>query len=441
MKQVLIVGSGGREHALAWKLRQSPQVGRVYVAPGNGGTSTIAENVSIAETDLDDLVRFVRERHVDLTVVGPEVPLQLGLADRLSAEHFRVFGPSAAAARLETSKVFAKDFMARHRIPTAPYRTLSKARVSSATLSSEAQACVEELGLPVAVKADGLAAGKGVVLCHTLLEVKAALVAALVEDWFGPAGHSVVVETGLTGEEVSILAFSDANRAIPLVAAQDHKAVFDEDRGPNTGGMGSYAPVPFVDAAAVSHVVQTILQPAVEGMSAEGCPFQGILYAGLMLTAEGPQVLEFNARFGDPETQVILPLLQTDLLEVLDACTATDLGNASVDWLPGACVCVVCASQGYPGPYRKGLAITGLDQTAERDGVMIFHAGTSRNNGTVVTNGGRVLGVTGYASDLPSAIETAYRAVSSIHFEGMHYRKDIGAKALRSSEQAGGLPS
>jgi phosphoribosylamine--glycine ligase len=420
---VLVVGSGGREHALAWKLRQSPQVGDLFVAPGNGGTAALAENVDIAESDLDALVDFACEKRIDLTVVGPELPLSLGLADRLLATGRPVFGPTQAAARLESSKVFAKEFMARHDIPTADFRVASD--------FTAGQTSIRELGLPVAVKVDGLAAGKGVTVCRTAEEADRALHAALVEAKFGPAGRSVVIEKGLSGQEVSVLAFCDGSKAVPMPVAQDHKAAYDGDTGPNTGGMGSYAPAPIIDTAALERIVQTVIEPAVRGMRVEGAPYRGVLYAGLMCTADGPRVLEFNARFGDPETQSILPLLDADLFDILQSSAEGNLVPSALHWLPEACVCVVCASGGYPGTYSKGLPISGLAEAGTEEGVIVFHAGTRRQDSTFLTSGGRVLGVSCRAKDIRTAVDGAYRAVGHIHFEGMHYRRDIAAKALK----------
>lgn len=422
MQNVLIVGNGGREHALAWKLRQSPRVGAIYAAPGNAGTEMIAHNIPIRGIDVETLLHFAQENQIDLVVVGPELPLSLGLVDRLSAAGIRVFGPTRVAAQLETSKAFAKQFMTRHGIPTAPYRVTSN--------YDDALKCASELGMPVAIKADGLTSGKGVTVCHTIEQVQAALHKALVVGAFGAAGRTVVIEAGLSGEEVSVLAFCDQHTASPMIVAQDHKTIFDSDRGPNTGGMGSYAPAPFLDAAGLSRVVATILQPTVDGMRHDGSPFRGVLYAGLMLTETGPQVLEFNVRFGDPETQVVLPLLETDLLQILEACVDDHLTDVSICWSSEACVCVVCASPGYPGECPVGLPVTGLIE-AEARGANVFQAGTRSEDEKLVTSGGRVLGVTYRAPDLAAAIKGAYWAVRAVCFEGMQYRRDIGARALR----------
>jgi phosphoribosylamine--glycine ligase len=426
LNDVLIVGGGGREHALAWKLRQSARVSQIFVAPGNGGTSNVAVNVDISETDLEGLSRFVAERQIALTVVGPELPLSHGLSDRLAASGHAVFGPRQAAARLETSKVFAKDFMARHGLPTAAYRV--------ATDFEEGRQAICELGLPVAIKVDGLAAGKGVIVCHTVDEASQALRSALVEHRFGAAGSSVVIEEGLVGEEVSVLAFCDGRRAAIMLPAQDHKAVYDGDTGPNTGGMGSYAPAPALDPALLDQTMRTVFEPTIDGMASEGTPYHGVLYAGLMLTASGPQLLEFNARFGDPETQSILPLLDGDLFDILHACSEGDLSGAPIRWRNAAAACVVCASEGYPGSYRKDLPIQGLAEAETVSGVTVFHAGTRRQHPDIVTSGGRVLGVTCQAADLRSAVDGAYAAVARIHFDGMHYRTDIAARGLSRRE-------
>ena len=423
MKDVLIVGSGGREHALAWKLRQSPQVGRIYVAPGNPGTEDIAENIAIESFDVSCLLGFAKEVKPDLTVIGSELSLILGVVDSFQSNGLNIFGPSQAAASLETSKIWAKLFMWSHQIPTATFRLFHDFDV--------ALNHVKDRELPVVIKADGLAAGKGVVVCDTLEQAEEALCRILVDKVFGEMG--VVIEDKLVGQEVSILAFCDSDTAVPMITVQDHKTIFDGGKGPNTGGMGCYAPVPFVSFTEMENIVKTILQPTVQGMRKQGTPFRGVLYVGLMLTEEGPKVLEYNVRLGDPETQVILPLLNTDLLTILQACVDDTLDEVLIQWLPEACVCVVCASQGYPGSYQTGGPITGLG-VVEQEGTMIFHAGTQREGENIVTAGGRVLGVTCRAPDLSTAIDQAYSRVRSIHFDGMYYRRDIGAKALSLKE-------
>jgi phosphoribosylamine---glycine ligase len=412
---VLIVGSGGREHALAWKVAQSPRCTRVYVAPGNAGT---AENVPIRAEDTDALVAFARENKIELVLVGPEAPLAAGLADALRAAGVRVFGPSRAAAQIEASKAFAKAFMTRYHIPTARYATFAD--------FYQAIGYLLEVDYPVVIKASGLAAGKGVILPTCADEAEAALRQLMLEREFGAAGDEVVIEERLSGEEVSVLAFTDGCTVKPMPPAQDHKRLRDGDEGPNTGGMGAFAPAPICPPSLVEEITRTILQPAVDGLRAEGRPFVGVLYAGLMLTPAGPRVLEFNCRFGDPETQVILPLLDSDLLDVCEACAAGRLAEVDVRWKEGAAACVVLAAEGYPRKYAKGREIFGLESAPEN--TMIFHAGTEKQGGKIMTAGGRVLGVTAWAETLPSAIVRAYGAVEHITFEGVQYRKDIGKR-------------
>ncbi len=426
--QILIIGSGGREHALAWKLAQSPRVDRIFVAPGNGGTDVRntqpgapVVNVPIAEDAPAELIAFARRERAGLTVIGPEAPLAAGLADAFRAAGLRCFGPSQAAARLETSKAFAKAFMARHGIPTARHATFTDFATALAHLHS--------VDYPVVVKASGLAAGKGVIVPEDLAEATSALRAIMVDRAFGAAGDEAIIEERLAGPEVSLLGFSDGRVVVAMPPAQDHKRVFDGDRGPNTGGMGAYAPVPWLAPDAVAELTQVALQRAVEGMASEGTPYVGVLYAGLMLTPDGPRVLEYNCRFGDPETQVILPLLASDLLDVLEACVDGRLAARDVCWRPGAAATVVAASAGYPGSYPKGRAITGADAAAALPGVTVFHAGTRwTDDDVLVTSGGRVLAVTGAGADLRAALDQAYAGIAQIHFAGMHHRRDIGAK-------------
>jgi phosphoribosylamine--glycine ligase len=420
--KVLIVGSGGREHALAWKLKQSPAVDGLYVAPGNAGTAGLAENLAVGAEDLEGLLGAARERRIDLTVVGPEVPLAAGIVDRFEEAGLAIFGPSQRAVQLEADKAFAKDLMARHGIPTAAYRTFRR--------YEEALTYVRSHGGPVAVKASGLAAGKGVSVCQSLDEAEAALQQAMVAREFGAAGDAVLVEECLQGQEASVLAFTDGHTVRPMVVAQDHKPILEGDRGPNTGGMGCYAPAPIIGPELLRQIQDTILQPAVDALRQEGILYRGVLYAGLMLTGEGPQVLEFNSRFGDPEAQVILPLLQGDLLPVLQACLDGRLAEADLSWSARSCICVVVASGGYPGSYRKGLPIEGLEAAEQVPETVIFHAGTRSADGRVLTAGGRVLGVTALGDTLSEAAERAYEAVGRLHFEGMYCRRDIGAKAL-----------
>ena len=425
LTRILVAGTGGREHALAWKLAQSPRVAQVLVAPGNGGTALAGGkigNVPIAADDIAMLVRLAKDENIELVVVGPEAPLAAGAVDAFRASGIRCFGPSQAAAQLESSKAFAKAFMQRHGIPTARYAVF--------TDFNAAIDHVHTIDYPIVVKASGLAAGKGVLLPESLSETEAVLHQIMVEQAFGAAGDEVVIEERLAGQEASVLAFSDGRNLAMMPAAQDHKRIFDGDLGPNTGGMGAYAPAPVITAELLDEVRQTVMQPTLDGMRAEGTPYIGILYAGLMLTADGIKVLEFNCRFGDPETQVILPLLASDLLQVFDACLDGTLDQVDVRWHDGAAATVVAASEGYPGSYPKNREITGLaDAEALRD-VAVFHAGTKlADDGRVLTNGGRVLAVTATGDDLAGALAQAYNGVEQIRFQGMHYRRDIGAKA------------
>ncbi|MCE5257801.1 MAG: phosphoribosylamine--glycine ligase [Chloroflexi bacterium] len=421
--RVLVVGSGGREHTLAWALQRSPEVDAVYVAPGNGGTHAVAQNVAIPAEDVRALTEFATHNAIDLVVVGPEAPLALGLVDVLQRAKVPVFGPTAAAARLESSKAFSKAFMVENNIPTAAYRSFTDYPSASAYLAGQ--------HAPIVIKASGLAAGKGVIICQTMAEAEAALRSVMVERDFGAAGDEVIIEEYLTGQEVSVLAFCDGKTASPMILAQDHKAAYDGDKGPNTGGMGCYAPAAVMDTAQQQAVLEQVLQPVLRGMAAQGTPYVGILYAGLMLTPHGFKVLEFNCRFGDPETQVILPLLETSLAEVMLVCLNGTLDTLTLRWRPGAAVCVVLAAGGYPGHYRKHDLISGLDFAAAQPGVLLFHAGTTREDGAIYTAGGRVLGVTATAPDLHTAIHSAYAAAGMISWPDMHYRRDIGAKGLR----------
>ncbi|MBP6469448.1 MAG: phosphoribosylamine--glycine ligase [Chloroflexi bacterium] len=412
--KILIVGSGGREHALAWKLAQSPRVSEIFIAPGNAGTAVMGTNVPIAVEDVAGLVAYAREKDIGLTAVGPEIPLALGLVDALQAAGQTVFGPTQAAAQLETSKAFAKAFMQEMGIPTAV----------SATFTDYQQAISYLPDGPVVVKASGLAAGKGVIVCDNRAEAETALRQIMLDREFGPSGDEVIIEERLSGPEVSLLAFCDGQTAVPLPPARDHKRAYDGDLGPNTGGMGVYAPPPDVDAALVDHIMRTVIQPAVRGMALRGSPYVGVLYAGIMLTAVGPKVLEFNCRFGDPETQAILPLLDGDLAAIMLACAEKRLTPELVKVYPGACATVVMAAPGYPGNYPKGLPITGLEAVPED--VVVFHAGTQLADGQIVTSGGRVLCVSARGVDVATAVSRAYAGVAAIHFDGAHYRKDIG---------------
>ena len=422
--KVLIVGSGGREHAIAWKVAQSSRLTKLHVAPGNPGTAALGENVSLQVDDHAGLVRFCVEQCVDLVVVGPEAPLAAGLADELRATGIKVFGPSQAAAQIEASKVFSKSFMLRHNIPTARYAAF--------TAFDPALAHLHSLDYPVVIKASGLAAGKGVLVPETAAEAETALRQIMLHHEFGAAGDEVVIEERLSGPEVSLIAFCDGTIARPMLPAQDHKRIFDGDQGPNTGGMGAYAPVPICPPEMVAELTHTILQPAVDGLRTEGRPFSGVLYAGLMLTADGPRVIEFNCRFGDPETQVVLPLLDTDIIDIFEACADGRLADIDIQWRAGAAACVVLASGGYPGKYTTNHRIAGLDVVTRN--AYIFHAGTRLFDGRVATAGGRVLCVSGWGSTIAKALDAAYAAVHPVSFEGMQYRKDIGHTALEDAK-------
>lgn len=421
--RVLLIGGGGREHALAWKLAQSPHVEKIFVAPGNGGTAggDRAGNLQTADRRPAALAALAAAEGVGLTIIGPEAPLAEGIVDVFRAAGLRCFGPTQAAARLETSKVYAKDFMARHGIPTAAY----------ATFDSYDRACahLRAVDYPVVIKASGLAAGKGVIVPEDRAEAEAALRSIMVERVFGAAGDEVVIEERLAGPELSVLAFSDGERCALMPAAQDHKRAYDGDRGPNTGGMGAYAPAPLATPELLAEVRRAVLQPALDGMRAEGAPYVGVLYAGLMLTRAGVRVLEFNCRFGDPETQAILPLLESDLAETLTACVEGRLAAAAPRWRGGSAATVVAASRGYPGGYAVGHPIRGVEQAAALAETVVFQAGTRRaDDGQLLTDGGRVLCVTGIGIDLRQALARAYAGMACIHFEGMHYRRDIGGR-------------
>jgi phosphoribosylamine--glycine ligase len=422
---VLIIGGGGREHALAWKIAQSPEVETVFAAPGNPGIASLAKGkcVDIGVNDFPALAQLIEAKDIGLCVVGPEDPLCRGAVDTLSATGCPVFGPSAAAAQLEGSKAFAKAFMARHDIPTAAYAEF--------TAAHEAVAYVRSIGAPIVIKADGLAAGKGVMVCHTVREAEEAIHRCMDERAFGDAGARVVIEECLLGEEASILAFCDGTRAVPMVTSQDHKPVYDNDEGPNTGGMGAYSPAPVVTPEMLHEIEARVLDACVQGMAAEGMPYKGVLYAGLMITEQGPKVIEFNVRFGDPETQVVMPRMTSDIVPVLLACCSGKLGACDIRYHGGACVSVVMASGGYPGDYEKGKVIAGIDAAEEDPAVTVFHAGTREENGALLSHGGRVLNVTAVGGTIPLAVEKAYEAVGKISFDKAHFRTDIAQKALR----------
>ncbi|MGB8647772.1 MAG: phosphoribosylamine--glycine ligase [Anaerolineae bacterium] len=423
---ILIMGSGGREHALAWKVAQSARCERLYVAPGNAGTALLAKNVNLPQ-DGTAIARFALDKQIDLVLIGPEGPLAAGLADELQAEGIRVFGPSRAAAAIEASKSFSKAFMERHHIPTARYATFTHFELALRHLL--------QVDYPIVIKASGLAAGKGVILPDCADDAEKALRSIMIDREFGAAGDEVVIEERLEGEEVSVLAFTDGVTVKPLPPAQDHKRLLDGDEGLNTGGMGAYAPAPACPPDLVQEIVATVLQPAVDGLRTEAKPFVGVLYAGMMLTAQGPRVLEFNCRLGDPETQALLPLLESDLLDIALACTEGRLADVDIRWRSGAAACVVLAAPGYPDQYPSGLEINGLDLSVATDrvdeGIVVFHAGTRQDQGRIFTAGGRVLGVTGWGADLTHALDRAYTAINHIQFEGMQYRRDIGEKGLK----------
>lgn len=423
--KVLLIGSGGREHALAWKLRQSPRIAKLYCAPGNGGISRDAECVPVDLKSLESIVGLAGQLKPDITVVGPELPLQLGVVDEFTRRGWPTFGPTKAAAQLETSKSFAKEFMQRRRIPTSHYAICDSV--------SEVKEALGRFSTPVVVKADGLAAGKGVVICNTKDEAGSTASEMLSGKMLGAAGARVVIEECLKGDELSFLVISDGERVAPLVAAQDHKRVGDGDTGPNTGGMGAYSFPGLLDEQMTNWLVQHIARPVIEGMKAEGAEYKGILYCGLMMTAKGPMVLEFNCRFGDPETQPIMMRLESDLLEAVEASIEGRVSDGDFRWSQGASVCVVMASGGYPGTIEVGKQISGIEAADKTEGAKVFHAGTSLRDGNFYTAGGRVLGVTARAATLNSAVERAYEAAGKIHFDGAHYRRDIAARALKKA--------
>ncbi|MGI6655499.1 MAG: phosphoribosylamine--glycine ligase [Desulfobulbus sp.] len=429
---ILVVGGGGREHALVWKLRQSKRVKRVYCAPGNAGIGALAECVDIAANDIPRLLAFAREHQIDLTVVGPEEPLTLGIVDAFQEKGLRIFGPDSKAAILEGSKVYTKEFLARHQIPSARYESFSS--------SGAAKAFIRQLGTPCVVKADGLAAGKGVIVAQSIAEAEQAVDLIMEDKAFGAAGNRVVVEEFLRGEEATFIAFVDGTNIAPLPSSQDHKAVFEGDQGPNTGGMGAYSPAPVLTEALERRVMDEVMAPVVRGMAQEGRPYQGMLYAGLMIDGDRINVLEFNCRFGDPECQPLLMRLQSDLVPILNACIDGDLDKVELKIDPRPAVCVVMAAEGYPGAYAKGQPISGLEQAAQVDGVAVFHAGTALKDGTIVTSGGRVLGVTALGDELSQALERAYRAVAAITWQGCFYRRDIGHRALSRRSGSAGTP-
>jgi phosphoribosylamine---glycine ligase len=421
--KVLVVGSGAREHCLVDKLFQSPKVDKIYIAPGNGGTSQLGENIDIKADDVESLVEFAAAKGIGLTVVGPELSLAKGIVDKFKDKKLKIFGPSQELAKLESSKVFAKELMEKYNIPTANFKVFNKA--------DSAKEYLEKINFPVVVKADGLAAGKGVIVCENKGEAKTAIETLMTEKRFGQAGNTLIIEDCLTGQELSILAFSDGETILPLVASQDHKRVFDNDRGPNTGGMGAYAPTPLLDKQGFDQIIDSVFYPLITGLKKENKLYRGILYAGLMLTDNGPRVLEFNVRFGDPEAQVVLPKLKGDLADIILKTIEGRLSEVKISWDSRACICVVLASGGYPNKYQKGKEIRGLEIAQSQEDILVYHAGTKKEAGKILTNGGRVLSVVGLGSTIKKTKEKVYQAVKKISFEGMQYRTDISDKALK----------
>jgi phosphoribosylamine--glycine ligase len=429
--KVLVVGGGGREHALVWKLSQSPVVRKIYAAPGNAGMHRRAELVKLAPDQVRDLAEFATRQRIDLTVVGPEVPLTLGIVDEFQKRKLRILGPTQAAAQIEGSKAFAKNFMQKHHIPTASFMVFED--------PSKARTFLRSAAYPLVIKADGLAAGKGAVICESKDEGISTIDRMMVSQVFGQAGARVVIEKFLEGEEVTVMAFTDGKTVVPMISCQDHKAAFDGGLGPNTGGMGAYAPARVVDARTMNQITEEILEQTVSGLAQEGRAFKGILYAGLMITRQGPKVIEFNCRFGDPETQAVLPLLDADLVEIFLSIIEGELELATVKWREGAAACVVLASGGYPAKYETGRTITGLRTPSDKDDeVLCFHAGTRWVRDHYETSGGRVMGVTALGRDIQVAVSRAYQEIERIKFDDMHYRRDIGFKALsRETQNAG----
>ena len=428
--KVLVVGSGGREHTLVWKIAQSPKVKMIYCAPGNAGIAENAECIDIKVEDIEGLCDFAADERIDLTVVGPETPLVNGIVDLFESRGLRIFGPRKEAALLEGSKVFSKEMMIKYGTPTGGSRIFTDSR--------EAKSYLREVGAPIVVKADGLAAGKGSIVCGTVDEATKAVEAIMEEKIFGESGSRILVEECLFGEEASFIVFTDGENIVPMVSSQDHKRIFDGDKGPNTGGMGAYSPAPVVTKNLEQRIMDEIIRPIISGMTKEGRPYKGVLYAGIMVTDEGPKVIEFNVRYGDPENQTIMPRLKEDLVDIMEAIIDGRLPQRDLDWDERACVCVVLASGGYPQKYEKGKEIFGLEDAKKMEDVVVFHAGTKREiqdprlqTSKTVTNGGRVLGVTALGKDIKSAIDRAYGAVENIRFDGMHYRKDIGYRAIK----------
>jgi phosphoribosylamine--glycine ligase len=421
--KVLVIGSGGREHTLIWKINQSPKVSQIYCAPGNAGISQLAQCINIDADNIEKLADFAQKEKIDLTLVGPELPLSKGIVNEFNKKNLRIFGPSQEATEIESSKVFSKHLMKKYNIPTANYEVFKN--------SEKALDYIIQQTFPLVIKADGLAAGKGVFIINNLEQAKDALDILMEEKKFGEAGRQVVIEEFLDGEEISILAFCDSKTIIPMISSQDHKRIFDNDQGSNTGGMGAYSPVPFYTTEIKEKVCREILKPTVKGLQNEGREYKGVLYAGLILTKKGPKVLEFNARFGDPETQVVLPGLKTDLVDILNAVIEETLHKINIEWEDNAAVCVVVASGGYPGKYQKGKPISGLERLKKMKNIIAFHAGTKFQDGKIVTSGGRVLGITAWGDTISKAKEKVYESVEKIYFKDMYYRKDIASKTIK----------
>ncbi len=418
--KVLVVGSGGREHAIVLKLKESSKIDKIYCAPGNAGISQDAECVNIRATDIKALLDFAKEHNVDFTVVGMDDPLVMGIVDEFENNGLRIFGPRKNAAIIEGSKAFSKELMKKYNIPTAKYKTFNN--------FDEAYSYVKENKFPVVIKADGLALGKGVLICNNLSEAEAGLRQIMIDKKFGDSGSKVVIEEFLTGPEVSVLSFCDGTTVVPMVSAQDHKRAFDGDKGLNTGGMGTFSPSRIYTDEIANICMEKIFKPTVSALKKEGREFKGIIYFGLMITQEGPKVIEYNARFGDPETQVILPRLDSDLLEIFEACVDGNLDNIDVKWKDNAAACVILASGGYPESYQKGFVIEGIEECTNKDDIFVYHAGTANKDGKFITNGGRVLGITGIGKNLDEAIKKAYEGVKLVKFDSVHFRKDIGIK-------------
>ena len=421
--KILVIGSGGREHALVWKINQSSQVSKIYCAPGNAGISQKAQCINISADKIIELADFAQKTKIDLTVVGPELSLSLGIVDEFIKRGLKIFGPTKTATEIESSKVFSKYMMKKYNIPTADYATFTDIQ--------EALAYIKKRQFPLVLKADGLAAGKGVFIVRDIKEAEISLDSLMKEKIFGDAGRQVIVEDFLEGEEVSVLAFSDGKNVIPMVSSQDHKKIYDNDLGPNTGGMGAYSPVPFYDENSKDEVLGKILQPIISGLKKEGREYKGVIYAGLVLTEKGIKVLEFNARFGDPETQVILPALETDIIEIFMAVIDGQLPAIDIKWSNNSVVCVIAASGGYPAKYQKGKSISGLEKLENKKDTYVFHAGTKYQDEKIVTSGGRVLGMTAWAEKISEAKEKAYEGIKKIDFKDMYYRKDIAQKAIK----------